>query len=600
MNHALNHLFAPPFDVLTDDERKSLTKKSQIVYLPENTAINDEWRGDLFIVIKGKLTQYQDDELIAGLNMGDWFGLADKNGALFKVITQEQSLLYRLDGATINKISEHNDHLRTLLFDDLSTRKSKQEARLAHHQNQQMLYRSVMSIGEHIKQPNFIDANATLYDATCAMMAVDAKHILVSSEHGTGIFTQADVCRAIMDKTDFTSTSVCAYSQFKLTTIHETHDLSEALITMIGKRIHRLPIVNDTGDIIGVIGQTELLNYLTNQSQLITQRIDQATTLHEVALGVEMIGKFIRHQNQSGMKIHVIGRIVQSLNAHVFAKVWQLIAPSHIIANSCMIVMGSEGRGEQVMRTDQDNALIVRDGFIDDTLPNHARAFNDALYQLGYPYCDGGIMMSHDTWRQSLSNFKAQVTTWVATPNGESMVHLATLIDAYPVCGDTTLFTELKSHWQHAIKHAHTNFINRFAAPTIQMAGGATFWQKFTGGADSDIDLKKAGIFPVVHGVRSLALEYGIDETSTRLRLKHLSSLKAIDDKTAQNLIEALEFFLSKRLEVALTTDDKSARKVNPNTLSSLERDLLKESLSVVKYFKGFITRHYRLDVFVG
>ena len=600
MNHALNHLFAPPFDVLTDSERKSLAAKSQIVYLPEHATISDEWRGDLFIVIKGKLTQHQDGELVAGLNMGDWFGLVDKNGTSFEVTTQEQSLLYRLDGVSINKISEQNDHLHTLLFDDLSARKSKQEARLAHHQNQQMLYRSVMSIGEHIRQPHFIAADASLYDATCAMMAVDAKHILVDDEHGTGIFTQADVCRAIMDKVDFGSTPVRTYSQFKLTTIHETHDLSEALITMISKRIHRLPIVNDAGSIVGVIGQTELLNYLTNQSQLITQRIDQATTLHEVAIGVEMIGKFIRHQNQSGMKIHVIGRIVQSLNAHVFAKVWQLIAPPDVIKNSCMIVMGSEGRGEQVMRTDQDNALIVRDGFVDDELPRYTNAFNDALFELGYPYCDGGIMMNHDTWRKSLSDFKAQVSSWIGTPSGESMVHLATLIDAHPVCGDMSLFSELKSHWQHAIKHAHANFINRFAAPTIQMADGATFWQKFTGGTDSDIDLKKAGIFPIVHGVRTLALEYGIDETSTRLRLQRLSALKVIDDKTAQNLIEALEFFLSKRLAVALITDDKSARKVNPNTLSSLERDLLKESLSVVKYFKGFITRHYRLDVFVG
>lgn len=600
MNPALNHLFTPPFDALTTSERKKLAAVSQIIYLPEHTAVNGDWQGDLFIVIKGKLTQHQHGELVAGLNVGDWFSLADKDGVAFDVITQEQSLLYRLDGDTVHAISQHNERLRTLLFADLTTRKSEQDAQSAKSQSQQLLYRPVASIGEHIRTPNFIDENASLYEATCRMMAVDAKHILVSSPNGVGIFTQTDVCHAITKQADFATTCVKDYSRFNLYTIHESHDLSEALITMISKSVHRLPIVNDAGEITGVIGQTELLNYLTNHSQLITQRIDQAQNLDEVLVGVEMIGTFIRQQNQSGMKVHVIGRIVQSLNIHVFTKVWQLIAPPAVIDNTCLIVMGSEGRGEQVMRTDQDNALIIRDGFDDPNLPTYAQAFNDALFKLGYPYCDGNIMITNPTWRKSLTDFNAQVSTWMGATGGEMMIHFATLMDAHPVCGDVALFYELKSHWQHAVRHAHANFINRFAAPTIQVATTEGFWQKFTGGKDSDIDLKKAGIFPIVHGVRALALEYGIDETSTRLRLRQLASQKVIDEKIAQNITEALEFFLSKRLAVSLTTDDKSARKVNPNTLSALERDLLKESLAVVKYFKGFITRHYRLDVFVG
>lgn len=600
MNPALNHLFTPPFDALTTSERKKLAAVSQIIYLPEHTAVNGDWQGDLFIVIKGKLTQHQHGELVAGLNVGDWFSLADKDGVAFDVITQEQSLLYRLDGDTVHAISQHNERLRTLLFADLTTRKSEQDAQSAKSQSQQLLYRPVASIGEHIRTPNFIDENASLYEATCRMMAVDAKHILVSSPNGVGIFTQTDVCHAITKQADFATTCVKDYSRFNLYTIHESHDLSEALITMISKSVHRLPIVNDAGEITGVIGQTELLNYLTNHSQLITQRIDQAQNLDEVLVGVEMIGTFIRQQNQSGMKVHVIGRIVQSLNIHVFTKVWQLIAPPAVIDNTCLIVMGSEGRGEQVMRTDQDNALIIRDGFDDPNLPTYAQAFNDALFKLGYPYCDGNIMITSPTWRKSLTDFNAQVSTWMGATGGEMMIHFATLMDAHPVCGDVALFYELKSHWQHAVRHAHANFINRFAAPTIQVATTEGFWQKFTGGKDSDIDLKKAGIFPIVHGVRALALEYGIDETSTRLRLRQLASQKVIDEKIAQNITEALEFFLSKRLAVSLTTDDKSARKVNPNTLSALERDLLKESLAVVKYFRGFITRHYRLDVFVG
>ncbi|MGM8969053.1 DUF294 nucleotidyltransferase-like domain-containing protein, partial [Campylobacter jejuni] len=73
-------------------------------------------------------------------------------------------------------------------------------------------------------------------------------------------------------------------------------------------------------------------------------------------------------QHNNGIKIGVISRIVQALNAHVFAKLWRLIVPDMVYENTCIIVMGSEGRGEQIMRTDQDNALIIRNGFNDSNL----------------------------------------------------------------------------------------------------------------------------------------------------------------------------------------------------------------------------------------
>ena len=116
--------------------------------------------------------------------------------------------------------------------------------------------------------------------------------------------------------------------------------------------------------------------------------------------------------------------------------------------------------------------------------------------------------------------------------------------------------------------------------------------------SDSDIDLKKAGIFPIVHGVRALALEYDIADSNTKRRLQQLAARSVIADTMAQNLAEALDFFMAKRLDVALSTEDKTARAVNPNQLSALEKDLLKECLAIVKDFKGFITHHYRLDIF--
>ncbi|MFW2178439.1 MULTISPECIES: DUF294 nucleotidyltransferase-like domain-containing protein [unclassified Moraxella] len=624
MSNDLTYLRQPPFDTLTDSERQHLSQHSQIVYLDSQQTLPTDWQGDFFIIIKGQLHQFQGDELIAGLNIADWFDTKDRDGKHFHFVTQQQSLLYRINGKVLGEITEQNPQLKNALFADLSARLSHHQARQAQSESQQLLYQPIATMGSHIKPPHFVEDTATLYEATVAMTQHDAKHILVKSTmrisdserdkliaQGVakadiaefipriGMFTQTDICRAIGEKADFATTPVLKYTNFKLRTIHAGQDVSEALLTMLHSRIHRLPIIDQQGEIVGVLGQTELLNYLTNHSHLIVARIEQAQTLEEVTQAVDMIGKFIRQQQQNGIKTHVISRMVQGLNLHVFDRTWQLLVPTLTYHNTCLLVMGSEGRGEQIMRTDQDNALIIRNGFKDDNLLSYAEAFNTALADMGYPLCDGNIMLKNERWRKTVTAFEKQISQWLASGSSEDMMWFATLVDAHVVCGDAKLFEQLRQHWQIALKSAtSSNFLNRFAKPMLQFGDSGGFWQKFTGGQDNDIDLKKAGIFPIVHGVRTLALEHGIEATNTRTRLQLLGEKNAIDKTTAQNVAEALDFLMAKRLEVSLNTADKSARKVNPNQLSALEKDLLKESLAIVKDFKGFITHHYRLDIF--
>lgn len=621
----LPYLRQPPFDSLTDSERSQLARHSQIVYLDSLQAVPSDWFGDFFLLIKGQVYQQQGDELIANLNVGDWFDTRAKNDSPPpSFITQQQTLLYRMDGKALSDITARNATLNNLLFADLTARVAQHQARLAHSESQQLLYQPIASLDGHIKPPQFIEATATLHEACVAMLTHDAKHVLVTStkrlpdserdrllaagvEKSTlpefiphiGVITQSDICRAVSQRVDVNTAQVAEFSDFRLQTIHQQQDVSEALLTMLAKRVHRLPVVDSHGEIVGVLGQTELLNYLTNHSQLIVARIEQATTLADIHQAVEMVGKFIRQQQQTGVKIHVISRMVQSLNSQIFAKVWQLTVPALTFYNTCLIVMGSEGRGEQILRTDQDNALIIRNGFKDENLPKYAEVFNQTLAEMGYPLCDGNIMITNPQWRKTVTAFEQQINQWLTTGDADSLIWFATLQDAQPVCGDVKLFEPLQRHSHNAYRNlASSNFINRFAKPILQFGDGTHFWQKFTGQADNDIDLKKVGIFPIVHGVRTLALEQQLTVTNTRQRLQLLADRQVLDPKTAQNLAEALDFFLAKRLAVALATPNRTARKVNPNSLSAMDKDMLKEALAIVKAFKTFITHRYRLDIF--
>ena len=368
-------------------------------------------------------------------------------------------------------------------------------------------------------------------------------------------------------------------------------------------RIHRLPVIDKNGDVVGVLGQSDMLAHIGHHSQLISIQIEQAQDLSSLDTAVELIGRYIRAQHHNGVKIGNISRMVQTLNAQVFTKLWELIVPDEVIANTCLIVMGSEGRGEQIMRTDQDNALIIRDGYIHPDLAQFADTFNHHLATLGYPLCDGNIMMTNPMWRQPLKSFTTQIGLWFRNSDPMHGIYLSAILDGEYVCGDESLLTQVRQQLKLAHQKADPMFVRQFARAALQFGDVNQWWQKFVPllsgkSASSDIDLKKAGIFPLVHGIRTLALENNVLEApSTKARLKALVQVNAMTQERADTLLEALEFFMAQRLSVALSTDDKYARQVDPTTLTALERDLLKECLAVVKSFKNQLRQHYQLEI---
>jgi CBS domain-containing protein len=264
--------------------------------------------------------------------------------------------------------------------------------------------------------------------------------------------------------------------------------------------------------------------------------------------------------------------------------------------------MGSEGRGEQIMRTDQDNALIIRDGFSHPNLAEFADSFNQQLAALGYPLCDGNIMMTNPMWRQPLQEFTAQISRWFQNTDPMQAIYLSAILDSEYVCGDETLLTQVREHLKVAHRHSDPMFVRQFARAALQFGDVNQWWQRLAPllgkTNDATIDLKKSGLFPLVHGIRSMALEYDILHVpSTRGRLRALVQAGVFNQERATTLNEALEFFMGQRLAVALATDNKYARQVDPMTLSALERDVLKECLSVVKSFKNQLRQHYQLEI---
>jgi CBS domain-containing protein len=279
------------------------------------------------------------------------------------------------------------------------------------------------------------------------------------------------------------------------------------------------------------------------------------------------------------------------------------VAPPELIANSCLIVMGSEGRADQVLRTDQDNGLILRDGFECEGLDEIAQQFTDGLIAIGYPPCPGGVMVSNPAWRRPLSSWREQIRAWITAPDEQALMNIAIFCDAAPVAGDPGLLEAAKGRL-FELAGEEKAFCARFAKAieTFDVPLGIFSSIVVERGEHKDqLDLKKGGIFPVVHGVRALALEHRLTETNTCDRIGRLEELALFDREFATNLAEAYSFMLGLRLQARiakLKLEQPLDDFIRPFELNRFERDLLKDSLVIVNKLRELVRYHFNLKMF--
>ena len=350
--------------------------------------------------------------------------------------------------------------------------------------------------------------------------------------------------------------------------------------------------------------------------------IRQAGSLAELKAAAVGVDALVEALHAAATPVDTIAAAVRDLNRPLFARLWALLAPPALVANSCLIVMGSEGRGEQILKTDQDNALLLRDGFVGPAfgplaLSRLTARFTAALLDFGYPRCPGNIMLSQPLWCQPVAAFRASLGDWLfgATPDGA--MNLAIFLDAAAVAGDAELLAQARAFVDDFLVD-DAAFFARFASAIDQFGDdpSASWWERLTsrrGSAPVDdepaaglkkIDLKKLGLFPLVHGVRALALQYRISVPGTAARLAVLGARAHLPAALAHELTQALHVLMALKLDHNLrqlhAAPAGAVRIDNLVALASLtpaQRDALQGALATVRQLRQHLRLHYRLGV---
>jgi CBS domain-containing protein len=588
-----------PFDRLTAEEVDTVRDALDIVYFRPNETIvgRDKAPDSLFIVIKGLVEERDGDDLVALRGPGDAFDSRAlvQGGGSNAFVAREETLCNLLPRDVTLRLINQNPRFASFFYLDIARKlgaatREEEAARFA-----PLLAARVRDLLLH--PAVFMDAKDTIADAGARMKAANCHALLVREGGEASIVTRTDLLNAaVLDRRSIES-PIGPLARRPIVSVAPDDLVSTALL-MMTKHNKRRVAVSENGEFVGLLEDIDLLSFLAGNSQLVAGRIDRSSSVAELTRAAQTIDPQIRMLRRQGVRIDIVCEIVSDLNRHLHAKLFSLVAPKSIRESGCLIVMGSEGRGEQTFRTDQDNGLILSGPVPPADLETFRTDMFDALAQCGFPPCPGEVMVRNPVWSKTIDEFRDDFSRWLALSDETGVMDTAIFFDAAATAGDAELLRTAKQALIDLMR-GETVYLARFARAIDAFPTPIGFFNNLvTSKAEGDaLDLKKGGIFPIVHGVRALALEKGLHETGTAARIACLGEIGAFEHQFARELTEALHYLMTLRLDAQIAEAAPTSL-VKPGELSTMERDLLRDAFHIVKRLREMLRRHFNLAMF--
>jgi len=596
-----------PFSLLDEQGRDRVRSGIDLAYFDQGETLLEAGQpGEfVFLVYKGEVAELDSDKggadtRIGHYTAGDLFGaIAILNGtSRYRFKAEQESLCYLLPKALFQQLRDDYP-----AFAEFFQQRLAQKARQLTEQRTQsgvhMAGFMLARVEDCMRAPLLVAADTSIAGAAHTLNDSHADSLLVSADQGFGMVTKTDLLNALVIQGAPQQGSIIDVANFTLITARRDQYLFEALVAMTRHKVARVVVIeNDAA--IGVVELTDVLSYFSSRSHVVSLQIEQAANLEELTDASARTPELIQALMAQGVKLRFVMSLLAALNERIISKAWQFTIDPRQQDSSCLIVMGSEGRGEQILKTDQDNGLILPN---DAHWPDCAQAMNkftEVLIRLGYPPCPGNIMVSNPDWTGDASRWRKRVARWADARDGDSLMNLAILLDAKAVAGDSRLLDEVKEGlFERCAKD--DLLLSHFARAALHFSTPLTLFGSLKK-PQHGIDIKKGGIFPIVHGVRALALKERITATSTLERLDLLAAGGHLEEGAVEDLGEALSLFTELRLKQQLERLERpkagkdDTNRVVVQQLSSLERDLLREALHIVKEFKQRLSQRFHLE----
>lgn len=585
-----------PFSGLSANLLQELERKLEIEFVPAGAKVLEQGKSTnkhLYLIRKGEARLEQGGQTVLHLEEGDVFGYPSpisQEAPSSDVVAEGDLLVYRWPEEVFIKLMSHPG------FAEFFTKGLAERLRLtARHEGLEVASVNLsLAVGELVtRSAVFVAQSASVQEAATIMRKNQISSVLVEG-NPPGILTDRDLRNRVLAEGKGPQTPVVEVMSSPVKTLPASTPLFEALSFMVNQGIHHLPIEQD-GRIVGVATDTIFMRQQSKSPLRLLRRLERTHNPDDLKGYAHELSGIAESLLAGGLAANEIGRSISALNDQLIRILLGLaeerLGPPP--TPYAWIVFGSEGRMEQALLTDQDNALI----YLQET-PGAQQYFAElaeyvvgGLIQAGFPPCPGGYMATH--WHKPIADWQNLFQRWVKTPTPQELLEAQIFFDFRKVYGQLSLEPLDKiiaTSGQHAI------FLAQLAKASLKFRPPLGFFRQIRE-EEGGVDIKKGGIAPIVSLARVYALEAGSLAKGTVERLKAAARENKISQEGAETLVEAFGFLMRLRLRQQLANLRQGLpphNKIFLDQLSSLERRHLKEAFLKIREMQEAMSQRFR------
>lgn len=583
-----------PFSFLSEDELKILVSALEVDFFPRDRTIYKKGNiaKHIYIIFSGLVGLFDDEAVVDYLSRGEIFGLFCLNGFPSNLTAKaiEDSICYLIGMASFKLVFDSNERF-SLFFSTLINKRFRSFRIMAADKKIVEAAAYVLEIEKIIyKEPILCRANTTIANAVSEMESNRVSSIVAVDDdyRPIGILTHKDLLKVIIggEKTD----PVAAFMSSPVKTISFRATIFDAFTKMIDAGIDHLVAVTKENRVIGVVTRKDIQIHLEPSFSIVKlfRKVTRAMSIAELQTIFNSLRLSVAKIAMSGPGFYDLTRMICSVHDAIVAKAVEMAIPADFGNRFAWIHMGSSGRQEEIIATDQDNALIWEGS----GAPAFASQVSESLATIGFPKCPGNYMAANAVWNQGLSAWIEYFREWFENPVPDHVRYLSVFLDMRPVCGVTALYDELVEAVRPMVTKESVRLLAYDAIELEPPLGISGIYRLHKG-----VDLKTYGIYPIVNGVRVLAVDNGIFEiTNTRERLEELHKRGILDDEMYQSLVESYGFLQDLRLRHhsrAALNQIEVNNMVHAKEIPKVDLLILKESLKMVAAFQKLLMKKY-------
>ncbi|HMK33832.1 MAG TPA: DUF294 nucleotidyltransferase-like domain-containing protein [Desulfomonilaceae bacterium] len=454
-------------------------------------------------------------------------------------------------------------------------------------------------VGDAVRRPpECVDPGELIHKAAERMTRGDVSVLLVrdSTQGIVGMLSDRDLRTVVARRGDYHQ-PVSSIMTSPAVSISSHNSCLDAILRMMNQDVQHL-VITKGDDAIGVVSAQDILALQEASPLVLLREIDNQTTIEGLYESGNQVTRLVQNLVSVGAKANNITRIISVLNDHVVGRLLALLqerlGPSPL--PFCWIVMGSEGRMEQTLRTDQDNGILYEDPGKEWERTKAAKLYFRALgneiiehlVKCGYPLCKGGYMASKSRWRKPFSVWAGYFDEWMSGTDEFTMLNVKIFLDLRSGFGSEALADKLRDYFFQQTRRRRF-FINNLCRDSLVIKPPLSFFRNFIVESDGEhknqLDLKMRGLVPVVDFARALALKYEIRETNTIARLQSLKERRHLPEDLCSEILDAYDFIMHLRLVHQLRMSRQGLEPhnfVDPADLTDLEKQTLRGAFGAI------------------